>query len=160
IGRRLAIKILNASKFVLGLGEGGGEVTEPVDLSMLTALSDTVREATEAFQGYDHTRALEVTERFFWTFCDDYLELVKARAYESDAGAYSAHEALRQARDVLRRLCGPFLPCVTEEEWSWWREGSVRRAPWPGPGARAGDPAVLEAASEERSRVRKGKSEA
>ena len=160
IGRRLAIKILNASKFVLGLGEGGGEVTEPVDLSMLTALSDTVREATEAFQGYDHTRALEVTERFFWTFCDDYLELVKARAYESDAAAASAHEALRQALDVLLRLFAPFLPFVTEEVWSWWREGSVHRAPWPEPGARAGDPAVLEAASEVLSRVRKAKSEA
>src|SRR5690606_2867637 len=160
IGRRLAIKILNASKFVLGLGEGGGEVTEPVDLSMLTALSDTVREATEAFQGYDHTRALEVTERFFWTFCDDYLELVTARAYESDAAAASAHEALRQALDVLLRLFAPFLPFVTEEVWSWWREGSVHRAPWPEPGARAGDPAVLEAASEVLSRVRKAKSEA
>ncbi|MEV4099704.1 valine--tRNA ligase [Nonomuraea sp. NPDC049649] len=160
IGRRLAIKILNASKFVLGLGEGGGEVTEPVDLSMLTALSDAVREATEAFQGYDHTRALEVTERFFWTFCDDYLELVKARAYESDAAAASAHEALRQALDVLLRLFAPFLPFVTEEVWSWWREGSVHRAPWPEPGARAGDPAVLEAASEVLSRVRKAKSEA
>src|SRR5690606_28558961 len=156
------IKILNASKFVLGLGEGTttGEVTEPVDLSMLAALAETVREATEAMDGYDHTRALEVTERFFWTFCDDYLELVKARAYESDAAAASAHEALRRALDVQLRLFAPFLPFVTEEVWSWWREGSVHRAAWPKPEPGAGDPAVLEAASEVLRQVRKAKSEA
>ncbi|MCA2187664.1 valine--tRNA ligase [Nonomuraea cavernae] len=168
IGRRLAIKILNASKFVLGLGEGSGlgeggevtEVTEPLDLSMLAALGDVVREATEAFAGYEHTRALEAVERFFWSFCDDYLELVKARAYESGAGAASARTALRRALDVQLRLFAPFLPFVTEEVWSWWREGSVHRAPWPAAERGGGDPAVLAVASEVLGRVRKAKSEA
>ncbi|MEV7803357.1 valine--tRNA ligase [Microbispora sp. NPDC088329] len=162
IGRRLAIKILNASKFVLGFGSGsGGEVTEPVDLSMLAALRAVVAEATEAFESYDYTRALERTERFFWSFCDDYLELVKARAY---AGDPSAVAALRRALDVLLRLFAPFLPFVTEEVWSWWREGSVHRAAWPSAGdlpeARLGDPAVLDAAAEVLRRVRRAKSEA
>ncbi|GIH60704.1 valine--tRNA ligase [Microbispora siamensis] len=162
IGRRLAIKILNASKFVLGFrSEGGGEVTEPVDLSMLAALGAVVAEATEAFEAYDYTRALERTERFFWSFCDDYVELVKARAYDGDASAVAA---LRRALDVLLRLFAPFLPFVAEEVWSWWREGSVHRAAWPSPDelpeARRGDPAVLDAVAEVLRRVRRAKSEA
>ncbi|MEU7877663.1 valine--tRNA ligase [Microbispora bryophytorum] len=162
IGRRLAIKILNASKFVLGFrSEGGGEVTEPVDLSMLAALGAVVAEATEAFESYDYTRALERTERFFWSFCDDYVELVKARAYDGDASAVAA---LRRALDVLLRLFAPFLPFVAEEVWGWWREGSVHRAAWPSAGelpeARHGDPAVLDAVAEVLRRVRRAKSEA
>ncbi|MFC5829011.1 valine--tRNA ligase [Nonomuraea insulae] len=160
IGRRLAIKILNASKFVLGLASDDSEVSEPVDQSMLAALSDVVREAGDALAAYDHTRAIEAVERFFWAFCDDYLELVKARAYESGAASASAHAALRQALDTLLRLFAPFLPFVTEEVWSWWRDGSVHRASWPAADQRAGDPAVLVVASEVLGQVRKAKSEA
>src|SRR5690606_36922713 len=81
IGRRLAIKLLNASKFALGLSATVyGEVTDPLDRSMLVALADLVDEATASFERFDYARALDRTESFFWRFCDDYLELVKNRA--------------------------------------------------------------------------------
>ena len=138
VGRRLAIKILNASRFTLSRIAGGelpgpDAVVAPIDLAMLGDLARVVDEATAAFEGYDYARALERTEAFFWSFCDDYLELVKGRAYEdpSQAGPASARAALGLALSVLLRLLAPFVPFVTEEAWSWWHQGSIHRAPWP-----------------------------
>ena len=144
IGRRLAIKILNASKFALGAGEAPADapVTEPIDLAMLAELAGLVDEATRAFDAFDYARALQRTEDLFWRFCDDHLELVKGRAYrEDDPAATSARVALRIALSNLLRLFAPFLPYVTDEVWSWCRTDdgplpgfeapSVHVAPWP-----------------------------
>ncbi|MFC6355513.1 valine--tRNA ligase [Luethyella okanaganae] len=165
IGRRLAIKILNASKFILGFeGDGNAAIVNPLDLSMLATLSDVVEHATIAFDAYDHARALEVVESFFWTFCDDYLELVKERAYGSpDEGQASAVAALRIALSTLLRLFAPFVPFSTEEAWSWSNDGSVHRASWPVAaelGAKTGDAEVLSLASQTLTGIRRAKTDA
>jgi valyl-tRNA synthetase len=171
IGRKLAIKLLNASKFVLGIGEPGadGEVTEAIDRAMLADLRETVQAATGFFEAYDYARALERAEAFFWNFCDNYVELVKDRAYGEapwDApGTASARAALRIALSAVIRLFAPFLPFVTEEVWSWWQDGSVHRAAWPTTGelgtlAEGADPGVLAVAAEVITAIRKAKSEA
>jgi len=162
IGRRLAIKVLNAAKFVLSFPvPEGARITHALDASMLTMLDRVVREATAAFENYDHARALELTEAFFWTFCDDYLELVKERAYnQADAGQASAALALRLALSTLLRLLAPVLAFATEEAWSWFEEGSIHTATWPEPLGIDGDPAVLTAASEALIGIRRAKTEA
>jgi len=183
IGRRLAIKILNASKFALGAGDApvDAAVTEPIDLAMLAELAQLVDDATTAFADFDYARSLQRTEDFFWRFCDDYLELVKARAYrDDDPTATSARVALRLAVSTLLRLFAPIVPYVTEEVWSWcqtpdgplpgFTSGSIHRAAWPTSGelrAMVGDgpstdgvPSPLVVAADVLSRIRKAKSDA
>ena len=135
VGRKLATKLLNVSKFVLGIGEVADDVvpTEAIDVAMLHRLAGVVDEATAAFEAFDYARVLERTEEFFWWFCDDYVELVKTRGYlsHSEEGAMSARAALRRALSTLQRLLAPLLPFVTEEVWNWWQTGSVHQSQWP-----------------------------
>jgi valyl-tRNA synthetase len=164
VGRKLANKLLNVTKFVLGIGEleAGATPTDPVDLSMLAKLDDVIAEATKAFEGFDYARALERTEAFFWWFCDDYVELVKGRAYGSrgEQAATSARAALCTAIDVVQRLLAPILPFATEETWSWWRQGSVHTQPWPTASGAAGDAGLVDPALEVLGLVRRSKTEA
>ena len=157
IGRRLAIKLLNATKFALAIGREDGEhqvlesanadwnfadVTETLDRSVMAKLAEVIRTSTDALESYEHSKALEAIETFFWEFCDDYIELAKNRAYgtaestgrvPSESAIKSARTTLGLALDALARLFAPYLPYATEEVWSWMHdsEGSVHRASWP-----------------------------
>ena len=171
IGRKLAVKLLNASRFALGFSDTEVDTTKiraPIDRALVQRLTTLVAEASLAFESYDYARALERTESFFWTFCDDYLELAKGRAYGGERFASTATESaqatLQLALDVLLRLFAPFLPFVTDEVWSWWRDGSVHSQAWPtatelAAGAGAND-LVLSVAAETLGAIRKAKTEA
>jgi valyl-tRNA synthetase len=164
VGRKLANKLLNVTKFVLGFGAVESDIapTDVVDQSMLAKLDGVIGEATAAFDSFDYARALERTESFFWWFCDDYVELVKGRAYGSrgDAAAASAVTALRTALDSMQRLLAPILPFACEEAWSWWHDSSVHVASWPERLDAEGDPEMLDVVCAILSEVRRAKTEA
>ena len=169
IGRRLAIKILNATKFVLTITDSGdiSQVTDPVDQAMLARLASTVEAATQAFEDFNYAKALDLTETFFWEFTDDYVELVKERAYGEKAGvnSASARSALYLALTTQLRLFAPFLPFTVEETWSWFQAGSIHRQAWPTAsellvsGAQF-SPTLMTHANEALRMIRKTKSEA
>jgi valyl-tRNA synthetase len=170
IGRKLATKLLNVTKFVLSFADPGlsaaDVVFEPLDRAMLTRLATVVEEATVSFEAFDYARALERTEAFFWWFCDDYVELVKSRAYgaRGEAAARSALVALGTALNALQRLLAPIQPFVTDEVWSWWQSGSIHTSAWPTAAEVAptvpADPAVLDAVGQVLAQVRRKKTEA
>ncbi len=169
IGRRLAIKVLNAAKFVYSFPEAastgsatGISATAQLDLDLLAELNRVIATATEAFDNFDHARALETAEQFFWTFCDDYLELVKERAYGASTpeGQASAVATLRGAVDILLRLFAPFIPFATEEVWNWTHDGSVHVAPWPTPVDAPEPTGLLALVSEALIGIRRAKTDA
>ncbi|OXN00069.1 valine--tRNA ligase [Bifidobacterium vansinderenii] len=191
IGRRLAIKLLNATKFALAIGRedenhhvgsaaeatwNPTDVTEPLDRAAMAKMAFVVRTATEALESYEHSKALEIIESYFWQFCDDYIELVKNRAYgtpdehgrtPSEAAVLSARTALGLGLDAFARLLAPYLPYATEEVWHWMHdgEGSVHRAAWPTPepyviAASGVSPETLAWAGRAVEQLRKIKSEA
>jgi valyl-tRNA synthetase len=146
-GKRLGIKLFNAAKFVAGhlLGQdltalGPTDITEPLDQSFIARLRETVRRAGEEFETFEFAGALQVIEDFFWSdLCDNYLELVKVRAYSAEwtPGKRSALATLKTALSAQLRLFAPYLPFITEEVWSWLfatplgRERSIHTASWP-----------------------------
>jgi valyl-tRNA synthetase len=169
VGRRLAIKLLNVTKFVLGIAgaePANSAISDPVDRAMVSRLDGVVAEATVAFEGFDYARALERIETFFWWFCDDYVELVKGRAYgnRGEDAAASAQAALRHTLGTLQRLFAPTLPFTAEEAWSWWHDRSIHAEPWPAPvnlGAAVDQAHLdLDVVSEILGRVRGAKTEA
>ncbi|RIX28925.1 valine--tRNA ligase [Amnibacterium setariae] len=162
-GRRLAIKVLNAAKFILAFdGEADPAlVTAPLDLAVLAELDHVLEQATAAFEASDHARALEIVEPFFWTFCDDHLELVKERAYAGDgAGGASAVAALKLALDALLKLLAPVLPFATEETWRWTHSGSVHAQAWPSTLGLDGDRTLLTTAGTALIGIRRAKTDA
>lgn len=148
IGKKLTTKLFNASRFVLSQLERVNAdidsltpdlITEQTDLDFFSGLVRTANEAEAFFEKFNYAGALEISEKHFWNFCNDYLELVKKRSYadEDTPGRRSALATLNQSLKMFLRLFAPFLPFITEEIWSWryakaeGRDGSVHRANWP-----------------------------
>ncbi|MGL9681531.1 MAG: valine--tRNA ligase [Wolbachia sp.] len=124
IGKRLVTKLWNASKFVSMFMEKHQTVSinsirETIDKWVLSKLYKVIDRATNNLLQLEYCEALGAIEEFFWKdFCDNYLELVKKRAYgegiKSEANL-SAKQSLAYILNVILRLFAPFLPYITEE---------------------------------------------
>jgi valyl-tRNA synthetase len=161
-GKRLVTKIRNAARLVRGYEGEPGDPTHPLDRALIARLRKLVEDATTEWESWDHARALDLTETWFWSdFTDNYLELSKTRAY---AGDPSALGTLRTALDVVLRLFAPVVPFITEEVWNQERSkpASIHREPWPVPDELpdAVDDGCFDVAVEVLARIRKAKSEA
>ena len=146
IGRKLVTKLFNASRFVFGiLGQSRSvrtaeQITHELDRGLVGRLRELITNVTNSYERFDWASGLAEIESFFWSeFCDDYLELIKSRAYraEEDQEKASVLACLRLSLSVLLRLLAPTLPFVTEEIWQqdFAAEDadakSIHRARWP-----------------------------
>ena len=96
-------------------------IKEEIDRCWIEGMRQTHKEATALMENFEHAKALDLTEKRFWLFCDNYIELVKGRAYQQkdQAEGLSCLTALDLSLYMFLKLFAPFLPYITEEIWSW-----------------------------------------
>ena len=125
VGKKLVVKLFNASKFVLN---GAPEsidiknITEPLDLSAVHLFNEYLDQITKNMDNFQFSDALNNLEDFFWNyFTDNYIELVKNRSKFNDYGQKTASglTTLRLILENLLKLFAPFTPMITEEIWGW-----------------------------------------
>jgi valyl-tRNA synthetase len=138
-GRKLAIKLWNASRLVLSAGAAEGDPRpEAVEERWIFARLDETRREIEAdLDAFDFAHAVDrLYHLTFDDFCDWYLEAIKPRLSEPEASA-TALAALER----LLKLLHPVMPHVTEEIWSHLpaQESRLIVAPWPEPDDRFAD---------------------
>jgi valyl-tRNA synthetase len=147
VGKRLCMKLFNASKFTVDRFSDVERalmkpeaVTTEIDRAVIAELRVLIDRATAAFEDFDYAQALSLTEEFFWrTFCDNYLEIAKPRTYDDDLNPerLSACTTLGLVHRALVRMLAPYLPFLTDEIWaSAYSDDadmapSVHVSPWP-----------------------------
>lgn len=137
IGKKLVTKLWNATKFAsqhlnkldkepesAKADIENGVITEALDKWIITRLHRSIKKADEQFALYEYSSARAAVEDFFWNdFCDNYLEMVKARAYGEKEGItkeqqMSAVHTLHHCLEALLKLFAPFVPHITDELYS------------------------------------------
>jgi valyl-tRNA synthetase len=133
-GAKLSNKLWNAARLIINAAEGAEPAELPSSLEerwILARLSQTQRAVEGFLADFDFAHVTdELYHLTFDDFCDWYLEAVKGRLYDGDAGARATATA---ALERLLTLLHPVMPHVTEEIWSNLpaRATLLIVAPWP-----------------------------
>lgn len=145
--RNFGTKLWNATRFAEMNGAKRDPNFKPEDAKLtvnrwiLTQLTNTAREVTEAIENHRFNEAAAELYRFVWNeVCDWYIELLKPVFSGEDEVAKA--EALACVAYVLEQsyvLLHPFMPYMTEELWAHTvGEGQTRQnllchTDWPAP---------------------------
>lgn len=140
VGKKLVVKIFNASKFVLNNFHkidvlDKSNIKNPLDKSLVFIFNNYLEKITESLNKYQFAEALNLTEDFFWNyFTDNYIELVKNRRLNgSSADSLSASTTLILILENVLKLFAPFVPMITDEIWltMYPDKKSIHLQKWP-----------------------------
>ena len=140
VGKKLVVKIFNASKFVLNNFHkidvlDKSNIKNPLDKSLVFIFNNYLEKITESLNKYQFAEALNLTEDFFWNyFTDNYIELVKNRRLNgSSVDSLSASTTLILILENVLKLFAPFVPMITDEIWltMYPDKKSIHLQKWP-----------------------------
>lgn len=122
-GAKLVNKIWNASKFVISMMEGYKPIKikklEPMDEWVISKFNEMQKKFKDYFEKYEIGLSINELEKFFWNFCDNYIEIVKRRMYNPDIFGVDKTESAKYASYKtllgMLKLFAIYLPFVTEE---------------------------------------------
>lgn len=122
-GKKLVNKIFNASKFVLMHLEDYEDKEfndfEFFDKWILAKYEEMEKSFIQYLDNYEVGLGLNTLEKFFWNFCDNYLEIVKHRLYRPEEfGEISRYSGQKTIYIILYKLLqkfGIYFPFITEE---------------------------------------------
>ena len=130
-GYKLLNKLWNASKFVLSFLEDykptKPKVILPMDRFIMHKFNDAHIKTCAFYQEAEMGYAKAEIEKFFWNFCDNYIEVAKNRLYKPEVYGQEAKESAQFAcYHVLLGVLKLFaitMPHVTEEIYqSYFRQ--------------------------------------
>ncbi|MBQ7552396.1 MAG: class I tRNA ligase family protein [Rickettsiales bacterium] len=121
-GKKLVNKLLNATKFATmhferqnlqekSLAECVKLIDKTADKWIVSRLVDVIKQYQKAFNEFEYSVAKNAVERLFWDeYCDNYLEIVKGRAYADDLSALAT---LRVMTEAFLLLFAPYVSHLT-----------------------------------------------
>ena len=121
-GKKLINKLFNVAKFIYMHLEDFEDRDVPyefIDKWILEYYKETEEQFINYLDNFEVGLALNTLEKFFWNFCDDYIEIVKHRLYRPEEFSMdkrlSGQKTVRYLLFKLLQDFSIFLPYVTEE---------------------------------------------